>query len=315
MKLIAAFFRLVRWLNLLFIALTQVLFQYCIVIPAFEGSNSSPALSNIQFVLLILSSVFIAAGGYIINDYFDINIDRINKPGKLVVEKLIKRRWAIFWHLLLSITGIVLSFYVGWKIRNILLAPANILCVLLLWFYSTTFKKKLLIGNVLISLLSAWVVIVLLFCESPRFAFSRTTEGELYALKRVFKLAFLYGGFAFVISLVREVIKDIEDMQGDLKYGCRTMPIVWGVAVSKMFAAIWIVILIAVLGILSMYILSLRWWWSALYCFVLIIGPLVHILRKLFRAETPADFHQLSKWVKWIMFTGILSMIFFKIYL
>lgn len=315
MKLIAAFLRLIRSLNLFFIALTQFLFQYCIVIPAFKQVGSSPSLSLIQFSLLVLASVFIAAAGYIINDYFDVNIDRVNKPQKLVVEKHIRRRWAIFWHLLLSSIGILLSFYVGWKIGNVLLGFANILCVALLWFYSTTFKKKLLIGNVLISLLSAWVVLVLLFCESARFARRGITDQELYALRRIFKLAFLYGGFAFVISLIREVIKDIEDIQGDLKYGCKTMPIVWGVVVSKMFAAIWVIILTTVVIILSLYTLPLRWWWSAVYSFILIVAPLLQILRVLLKAESSGEFHKLSNWVKWVMFSGILSMIFFKVYL
>ena len=315
MKLIVAFFRLIRSLNLIFIALTQFLFQYCIVVPAFRQAGSAPALNHLQFLLFTFASVCIAAAGYIINDYFDLNIDRVNKPEKMVVEKIIKRRSAILWHLVLSGIGIVLSFYIGWKIHNILLGFANILCVVVLWFYSTTFKKKLLIGNVLISLLSAWVVIALLFCESPRFAFSNTNDAELYALKRIFKLAFLYGGFAFIISLVREVIKDMEDIQGDMRYGCRTMPIVWGIHVSKLFVAIWLVILVAVLFILQMYILPLKWWWFALSSFVFIILPLIYILRKLFTTETQPGFHRLSNWVKWVMLAGILSMIFFKIYL
>ena len=120
-------------------------------------------------MLLILASVCIAAGGYIINDYFDLNIDRVNKPDKVIIDKVIGRRWAIVWHLVLSGIGILLTFYVGWKINNIPLGFANILCVTLLWFYSTTFKKRLLIGNTIISLLTAWVVLILYVVQVPIF--------------------------------------------------------------------------------------------------------------------------------------------------
>lgn len=110
-----------------------------------EFLSGNPIHENIlkpdYFVLLSLSSVLIAAAGYIINDYFDLHIDRVNKPDKVVVEKIIKRRWAIIWHWVLSGLGIAIGFYLSWKLRNIFIGPSNTLCVLLLWFYSTTFKK------------------------------------------------------------------------------------------------------------------------------------------------------------------------------
>src|SRR5215204_706953 len=312
MKLITAFLGLIRGLNLLFIALTQVLFYYFILIPIFSDEGMRPFLHQKLFFLLVLASVFIAAAGYIINDYFDLNIDRVNKPHKLVVEKVIKRRWAIVWHLSLSAIGVLVSFYIGWKVNNMLIGFANLLCVALLWLYSTTFKRRLLIGNIIISLLSAWVVLVLYFAEWSRIFYGRLKGEELFAMTRVFRFAFLYAGFAFIISLIREVVKDIEDMHGDAKYGCRTMPIVWGVHVTTVFVSTWFVVLIASLGIIQFYVLQFRWWWSALYCFVMIILPLLYILRKLLVAKTTEDFHQLSSVIKLVMLTGILSMIFFR---
>lgn len=313
MRLIAAFLGLIRGLNLLFIALTQVLFYKFILNPVFNDTGMQPFLHEKLFILLILASVFIAAGGYIINDYFDLNIDQVNKPHKLVVEKIIKRRWAIVWHLSLSVIGILLSFYIGWKVGNLLIGFANLLCVILLWFYSTTFKRNLLIGNIVISLLSAWVVLVLYFSEWARLFHLNVNPADLHTMTRVFRFAVLYAGFAFIISLVREVVKDIEDMPGDEKYGCRTMPIVWGVHVSKVFVSTWLVVLIASLGIIQFYVLQFRWWWSALYCFIMIILPMLYIFRKLIPATTKADFHQLSNLIKLVMLTGILSMLFFRI--
>ena len=314
MKVLIAFLHMIRWVNLLFIVITQVLFRYCIILPVFEDSGIEPLLTDRLFILLVIASVLIAAAGYIINDYFDLNIDQVNKPEKMVVGKIIKRRWAIFWHLTFSGIGVLLSLYIGWKVNNVLLGFANLLCVAMLWFYSTTFKKKLLIGNVIISLLSAWVVMALYFAEWERYFHTTTDAFDLRALSRVFRFAFLYAGFAFIISLVREVVKDVEDMAGDSKYGCRTMPIVWGVHVSKVFAATWLIVLIAALCIIQFYVLQFRWWLSALFCIVLIVIPLIIALKSLFAAKKVKDFHRLSSLIKFIMLTGILSMFFFRIY-
>jgi 4-hydroxybenzoate polyprenyltransferase len=315
MKLIIAFFRLVRTLNLAFIVLTQCLFQYCIVVPAFREYGLATRLGTFNFILLVIASVSIAAAGYVINDYFDLNIDRVNKPDKLVVEKIITRRSAILWHLALSVTGILLSFYVGWKVNNIFLGFINLVCVILLWFYSTTFKKNLLIGNVIISMLTAWVVLVLYFIEIPQLPFVPVDPNVIKAVTRIFKLGALYGGFAFIISLIREVIKDIEDRRGDARHGCRTMPIVWGLNVSKVFIATWLIVLISVLLIIQLYVFPYQWYWLMAYCVLLIVLPLLYIFRKLFRARSQQDFHKLSSLVKITMATGIISMIFFKLYL
>jgi 4-hydroxybenzoate polyprenyltransferase len=124
----------------------------------------------------------------------------------------------------------------------------------------------------------------------------------------------LYASFAFIISLIREVIKDMEDIEGDAQAGCKTMPIVWGFNASKVFAATWIIVLIAALVVVQFYVLQFRWWWTVVYTFLFIIGPLVRLLLRLRTAITNVDFHQLSSLVKMIMLTGILSMVFFKLY-
>jgi 4-hydroxybenzoate polyprenyltransferase len=264
------------------------------------------------FWLLCIASLLIAAAGYIINDYFDLNIDQVNKPEKQVVDTIIKRRWAILWHWLFSFSGVIISFYISWKLNNWLIGIANSGCVLLLMLYSTTFKKKLLIGNLIISILTAWVTLVLYVSELD-LDLSRLAAVQA-AIGRLFKLTVLYSGFAFIISLVREVVKDVEDMEGDERYGCRTMPIVWGVNVSKVFAAVWLVVLISAVVILQFYVLQFRWWWVILYSLVLIITPSIWILIKLYKAVRKHDFQRLSGAIKFVMLTGILSMIFFKFY-
>jgi len=312
LKVISAFFRLVRWPNLVFIFLTQLLFEYCIYERVYAGT-AGQAVETRQFIFLTVASVLIAAAGYIINDYFDLNIDQVNKPGKVVVNVIINRRWVIFWHMFLSLLGFFFTV-AALPLNNYWhLVLANLASIILLWFYSTNFKKQLLIGNIVISLLTAWVIMILFLAKHPlQFDhFFSIGKNEV----RFFRLTIVYASFAFIISLIREVIKDMEDVEGDRRYDCRTMPIVWGINASKVFVAVWLIVLIASLTILQFYVLPFGWWMSAVYCIVLIIVPLIWILLKLFKAVSAKDFHLLSTAVKLVMMTGILSMLFFRYYL
>ena len=301
---VPAFLRLIRWPNLVFIALTQVLFYYCIYWPLYH-------LEDIRRLAgLVLASGCIAAAGYIINDYFDLNIDQINKPGKNVFSRSIHRRWAIIWHLTLSFLG-VLATALAVGLHQWYLILANAGCVALLWMYSTSFKRELLIGNVAISLLTSWTVLVIFFaCTDPSNAvFSRDPLSL-----RFFKIAFLYAGFAFISSLIREAVKDMEDLTGDARYGCRTLPIVAGNRATKIYVTVWTVVLLAALIVLCLYMLQLGWWLAVLYSVLLIMVPVSIFFIKLFRAQTQGDFAYLSNLAKLIMLTGILSMIFFRLY-
>ena len=310
MRLIAAFLKMVRLPNLFFMALTQVLFQFCIFTTIYK--NSIPAGDLTRFVLLVLASLFIAAAGYIINDYFDIDIDEVNKPQKMIVDKLISRRWAIAWHFMLSGAGIILTALALPFAQKWYLIVANILCVALLWIYSTNFKKSLLTGNIVISLLTAWTILVIFFSKVD--LTNAFGTGDINQSK-FFRLTFLYAGFAFIISLIREAIKDMEDMPGDSKFNCRTMPIVWGVNAAKVYVAVWLVVLMAVLVILQVYVLQFKWWLAVAYSIPAIIFPLFVILVRLRKSVSTQDFHQLSTITKLVMFTGILSMFFFYYYL
>lgn len=310
MKQIAAFLKLVRLPNLFFIALSQVLFQLCICRPMYKGAV--PARDTMHFIFLVLASVLIAAAGYVINDYFDINIDEVNKPDKMVVDKVISRRWAIAWHFMLNSAGLVCSILAFPFLQKWYLLLANILCMVLLWFYSTNFKRQLLTGNIVISLLTAWTILVVFFSKVD-FADAFGAGGATH--NRLFRLAVLYAAFAFIISLVREAIKDMEDMAGDAQYNCRTMPLVWGVNVTKVYTAVWLAVLIALLMAVLVYVLQYQWWLAVAYTLPAVIFPLVIVLLKLRRSIASADYHRLSTLTKLVMFTGILSMLFFYFYL
>ena len=306
MKTILAFLKLIRWQNLLFIVLTQILYEFCIYLPIYESHSTH------QLGFIILASVLIAAAGYIINDYFDLNIDQINKPDRVIVNNAVSRRWAIFWHLAFSLLGLFFTVLALPPSLFWYLILANLFSILLLWLYSTNFKKQLLIGNVIISMLTSWVILFLFFSKTP-LSVDNIISADHKEI-RLFRLTMLYAGFAFIISLIREVLKDMEDRIGDARYGCKTMPIVWGLPASKVFVAVWIIVLAGTLVILQLYVLAYEWWLSIVYCLLAIVAPLMIVLSKLAAAQSQKDFHLLSRYVKAIMFTGILSMLFFYYY-
>jgi len=213
---------------------------------------------------------------------------------------------------MLSATGVIFTILALPFAQKWYLVLANVLCVAMLWFYSTNFKRNLLTGNIVISLLTAWTILIIFFSKfdiADAFGAGNTSNHKF------FRLAILYAGFAFIISLIREAIKDMEDMQGDARYGCRTMPIVWGVNATKVYVAVWLIVLIAVLVILQFYVLQFKWWLAIAYSVPAIIFPLLVILSKLRNAVTKAEFHRLSTLTKLVMLTGILSMTFFYFYL
>jgi 4-hydroxybenzoate polyprenyltransferase len=210
----------------------------------------------------------------------------------------------------LSLFGI-LATTIAVSLQKWYLIVANIVCVLLLWLYSTSFKRQLLIGNIVISVLTAWTILILFFAKVPfnlAFGISESTTAKF------FRVSFLYAGFAFVISLIREALKDVEDMEGDRRYGCKTLPIIAGVTSTKIYTSVWMVVLIAALTILQLYILQFQWWLAVGYSVLFIILPLLYLFLNQYRARTTQDFSALSSLTKWIMFTGILSMLFFRLY-
>ncbi len=307
MKTFIHFLRLIRWPNLLFILLAETLFHFCIYKPLYPNAGLEV---DTNFYLILLTYLFIAAAGYIINDYFDINIDQVNKPKRVVVGSFISRRWVIFWHLLFSVMGIYIStiafpFKQYWHIHL-----SNLLTILLLWFYSTNFKKDFLIGNVVISLLTAWSIAVVYF---SKFTIQEITHPVISdtANFRFAKLMVVYSVFAFILTLVREALKDMEDMEGDKKFGCKTLPIVWGLKPTKVYISVWLIVVIACLAFIQLYVIPFGWWYSALYCLLFIIAPLAIVLIKLKTAYQSKDFSKLSTYVKIAMFAGIMSMLFF----
>ncbi|SFC07936.1 4-hydroxybenzoate polyprenyltransferase [Flexibacter flexilis DSM 6793] len=275
-----AILRLVRATNLLIVALTQAIVGV-VVRPA--GTDWLPQLLKPSLWMLIAATVLVTAGGYIINDYYDIKIDIINKPSRVVIDRHLKRRIAIVLHLICTFLGIFLAFGLGTKMGLIVTGSAFVL-----WFYSNFLKRQPLWGNVAVAAMSALAVWL------PAYYFQN----------RLLMIG-LFAGYAFLVSLIREIVKDMEDMRGDARYGCRTLPIVWGIRRTK-----WLLVVLAVGFGLGLPIGAYKLPTLAMYYLLGLALPLVYFIRKLVAADKIRDYRYLSSFCKILMLLGVVTMLF-----
>lgn len=297
-----AFLKLIRVENLFIIAVTQICIKYLVFSSINEYSNITAGF----FSLLLLSTLLIAAAGYIINDYFDVKADKINRPETVVVDVSIKRRWAMILHILFSATGLLIGVYLAMKCHNLKLLTFQILSIILLWFYSTNFKKQLLVGNLVVSVLTATIPLMPMtydyYISAPGSLHTLMANNDVMAL---IIITFGYSGFAFLTSFAREVIKDMEDYKGDIQTGCKTMPIVWGIITSKVVTFFVIVITIGMLLIAGIKFYYLKQSLALYYISILVLLPLTLLLLLIIRAKTSRDFKMASLLLKFIMLSGI----------
>lgn len=248
-----AFLKLIRLPNLLIIAFTMYTVRYCLILPVVRQADLSLGMPDLYFFLITLSTVMVAAAGYIINDYFDRKMDVINKPDEVVVDKGIKCRVAMGAHVVITTFAVIIGISVSYLSDLFFVGTMIfIFCTASLWFYSTTFKRQFLIGNIIISLLAALVPAVAALFEmtfTAKMAHEVLPE-EVVSIMNEAILTILsgYAFFAFVISLIREIIKDIEDYDGDDAFGCKTLPIVLGKRTAKYCSA---ALALTVLGLIS----------------------------------------------------------------
>ena len=288
--------RLVRLPNLFIIALTMYLTRYCLLS---DLNFQVIGLNDYGFALLVLSVVLIAAAGYIINDYFDTRIDAINKPEKLIVGVKVSRRRAMLYHTVFNILGVLIGFYLAWQINKLIIGWINVISVTLLWYYSRYFKKKFIIGNLVVALLSGMIPIVVALFEP------NTDKIHYYYIIG-------YAAFAFVISFIREIIKDLEDMEGDISENCKTIPIVSGVRTTKTVIILLIALVVAAIGYLVNYNVIPEFSSNKvfiLYSVIAIQIPLMILLYLTYKATYKNNYRMMSTLTKIIMLTGVLSML------
>ncbi|MFH6949819.1 geranylgeranylglycerol-phosphate geranylgeranyltransferase [Flavobacterium sp. FlaQc-51] len=296
------FLKLIRYKNLLMLAFMQLLFRY-----AFLKQQDIPlALADWQYGLLVLSTILLAAAGYVINNIYDVFTDTINKPQDVVIGKGISETAAYNIYIGLNITGVA----IGFLLSNIILRPGFaslfILIASLLYFYATTLKQIMILGNFVVALLlSASVLIIGVFDLFP--ATNSENQAQMASL---FSILVDYALFAFMINFIREIIKDIEDVNGDYNQGMNTLPIAIGISrAAKVAVAFAIIPFISCLLYVNKYFVENNLFIATFYAFAFVLAPLLYFIIKIVSAKTSKDYHHLSTVLKLILFFGILSIL------
>ncbi|WP_291287615.1 geranylgeranylglycerol-phosphate geranylgeranyltransferase [Flavobacterium sp.] len=296
------FLKLIRYKNLLMLAFMQVLFRYAFL----KQQNIPLALADWQYGLLVLSTVLLAAAGYVINNIYDVATDSINKPNDVVIGKGISETTAYNIYIGLNITGVAIGFLLSNIILRPMFASFFILIASLLYFYATTLKQIMILGNFVVALLlSASVLIIGVFDLFPA-----TTSENQAQMASMFSILTDYALFAFMINFIREIVKDIEDVNGDYNQGMNTLPIAIGISrASKIALGFAIVPFISCLLYINTYFVENKLFIATFYAFAFVLAPLLYFIIKIFGAKHPKEFHHLSRILKLILFFGILSIL------
>ena len=337
MNTITAFIKLIRLPNLLIIALTQYVIRFAVMLPILnsitadvEGFDLKLQMTELDFFLLSLSTVMVAAAGYIINDYFDVKVDRVNRPNAIIVGKYIKRRVCMGAHIVISSIAILIGVYLAFKLGNWKLTLIQVLSVGALWYYSTMFKKQVLVGNVVVALLAALVPFVaglyelilqhanldvlankMLFYLEPGTPFEEVEYVLARVLSNIMIWVLGFSLFAFLSTMVREIIKDVEDYEGDKKYWSNTLAVVHGKKKAVKVAQLFALVMLALIAYLQYIQITAGDTGSFLYFLITVQIPLIIIIYKLQLGKEKQDFTKMSRYMKLIMLMGIVYALFF----
>ncbi|WP_457618334.1 geranylgeranylglycerol-phosphate geranylgeranyltransferase [Lutibacter sp.] len=295
-----AFFKLIRWKNLLLMLYTLLLIRLLV----FNSFNISLNLSLIQFIILIVSILLITAAGYIINDIYDIKTDLINKPSKIIVTKYFSVEQARQFYLILNTFGIILGIGLSLNIEKPTFSLIFIGASLLLYYYSKKLKLRPLVGNIVVSFLVACSIITLVVFD---IYYSIQTKTQ----QLISNVLLMLSLFAFFLTIIREIIKDIEDINGDYNLNMRTLPILIGKKRTKKIALILCIIPISLLLYIILNYATI-YQFTVLYLLLFTFIPLFYVALKLFSANSMKDYKKISLILKIIMFLGINSLIFFS---
>jgi 4-hydroxybenzoate polyprenyltransferase len=311
--------KLVRAKNLAMVVATMYAMRYLIAEPMlsytyapFFDVSLYLQMSHLHFFLLVAATAFIAAAGYVINDYFDRKIDLLNKPERVVVSTLMPRRQAMLLHWIFNIAGIGLGSYLAFYVGMPNLGFVFAFSAGLLWFYSTNFSREPVIGNVIVSVLTALVPLMVIMFEIP-FLYETYRAKMIYtgvSFNRLLWVILSFAAFAFITTMAREIIKDIEDYAGDSASGRETLPIVAGIRWAKLVALFFIFLAAAAAPLwVALYMFS---WWSLGYILIFVSLPSLFLAYKLWAAGTPAQYAFASSLQKAVMLTGLLfSFVFY----
>ena len=300
--------RLTRFPNLVVVVLTQLLVHYRIIRPALDSAGIMGVLTPWKFVELALVTLCITLSGYLVNDLVDGRTDAVNRPGDNPVERI--GRVTVSWLYCITILGgyllsLLLAFRLGER-RLLWIFP---LAVGLLTLYSTALKRLPAVGNLLVALYCAGVPGVLVLAE--RAGLRQLLAVDPALATNALRVCALFMVFAFTATLLRELVKDLEDMHGDAVVGRRTLPVVLGPVTSQRLA--YLLGLMVIGAILAP--VMLRWpgflEWPMVLCIGILLLLLLSILYRLSRARRPPEYRSVSQLLKLFLLGGLGLLAFF----
>lgn len=304
------FIRLIRPVNLLMILFTQYMVRFGLLYPLYKAFGCSLQLNEGVFALFSLAFLLMAAGGYIINDYYDIEIDEINKPDKVVIGTLIKPESAYKAYWIISGTGVLTGSLAAWLAGSTWLSSIFFFYLISLWLYSTSFKSMFLIGNIVVAVSLALVPLaagsIEFFADLKNLQWIDQWDADP---TEIMYLITIISAFAFISTLAREIVKDLEDIEGDKAKGCKTLAIVMGKKAACRITQGLLLIMICFLAFLQ-YKLLLKTHYtgimiSVFYFICFIQLPALWVIIKINNAAEAAHFHKLSNYLKLLMVSGI----------
>lgn len=307
------YLQLIRWKNLLFLVLIQGLMIKAVALPLLQTFGFDTSANSPIYLFLLMATLLITAGGYVINDYFDVKIDKLNRPDEIIVGEKISRQAVIIFYLAITVLGELFGLLTAILSRSYTLGFIFLLIPGILWFYSASYKRQFLIGNLIVSLCSALAVFIVAIAVVAQL---RLQYGDLLVQTPVPKTIYGWSGgfalFAFLLTWIREIIKDLEDINGDRELECRTMPIKWGINKTKLFLYALILSVIAALFHVNYHYIPFDNSITTQYIIFGLTLPLLALGVTIFKAQTPIHYHYASTLSKYIMLTGILySLIFY----
>ena len=278
--------------------------RFLIVAPLLNIIELEPQFSQFNFAMLVMATTFLAAAGYAINDYFDRKVDMINHPDSVVVGTKIPRRTAMSINNAFNILAIIAGFHISYQIGHFNMGFIFVIISGILWFYSSTYKKWFLVGNIIVSVFAALVPFLVLLYEIPLLnRIPSLSSSDSSVISMIFLYISGYAFFAFLTTLAREIIKDIEDIDGDRSYGRRTLPVVLGILTSRIIVSVIIAVLIAAVTYISWFFFGDML--SLAYSFLLITTPLIYTIYLLFRASSNKNYRLTGNLLKAVMLSGL----------
>lgn len=298
-----AIVKMLRVPNLLMVGFTFLMLRYLVFIPVYTGVSLHTSMGNLEYVLMITATLLVAAAGYLCNDYFDVLTDQVNKPGKQYIGRQVSAGTVLSTAWLLSFAALTFTTWLCVSMKTWLPALPLLVALAVVWWYAVRLKKSLLWGNIAVSCMTAGTIVMAWFIEKQASGIQGQPNRYITLIITAISL------FAFLLSLIREIIKDMEDIEGDRLIHCRSLPITIGIPATKNTLYVLAAITASLLVFAQVVLITYHQFIAAAWLMIAVEIPLLYFVLVLMKSQTKVDFHTLSTLLKWIMLGGMMTMV------